>query len=662
MKYLPNRARHLLPDCVFVALLATLCLFFYHKTITFWPSHIHAWTQGDRYALAIKFADTGLNLFKPRTFNLQTKDGITAVDLPLHDYLVGVLMYLSGSKSPALFRVYALLFSILGCWYLYRMTREASHSHFKGYVAALFVFTCPIITYYQAGFIPSATSFAAVLIAYYFYFKYLRARQASDFYWAIGWLTVAALSRSPFNIYLFAVLLQQGVRWFQDRKIVRTEAIAFGMAYTALVAANLYKWWLARVYGSQFLGKLLPASDWAELRGIIGSLAERWTFQLFGIGHYALLAIATFFLVWQLGKRYVERLTRHILLQSGLVLAGGTLYLILMARQYLDHEYYFIDSLYPGVVLWLVAGLLCVPFERVSSRILFGATAALCLGWGILESKQVQQIKYADSPANWGETTRKNFIGAEQLLDSLGIGRDARLLVMDAHSTNIPLIHLNRMGHTLLATRPEDIEMALRLDFDFIVIQDIFLPSEIISNYPLLLHQLERVGGNGRISIFRYNPQGEGGSLKKILDIHHFLLESMLDFEPGNQSAGWNTSVPTEPEGDNVVGRLKSDIEFGPGFSYSREPFAVRRLLFEAKLLPAKKGEKMFLVATLEGGGKVSFYASHTIFLKTPDQWTPYQAMFEFPTNAPPGQELKCYLWNPGGADIRLDNLKVTLF
>jgi len=659
----PILTKRLLPHLLCLALLTALSVFFYQNTISSWPSHIHAWTQGDRYALAIKFADTGLNLFKPRTFNLQTKEGITAVDLPLHDYAVGILMKISGSRSPMIFRLYTLLFSILGCWFLFRLARDASGSVAKGLVAVVFVFTCPVITYYQAGFIPSATSFSAAMMGYYFYFRYKKGLNISDLYWAIGLMALAALSRSPFNIFLFAMLLQQGIGWFQKRKIDRKEALAFVAAYSVIVVANLYKIWLAQVYGSQFLGQMRPASSFGEFVQLLGSVLERWSSQLFSVGHYILLAATVSFLMVQLFRKKADALTRQIMLQSILTIGGGLLYFGLMARQFVDHEYYFMDSLYPGVALLLVAGVYCAPFNTLTFKAFFGVLALLCLGYGTLASKKVQELKYTDLPSDGGEITRKNFIGAGSLLDSLGISRDAKILVMDAYSTNIPLIHLNRMGHTLLSTRRHKIEESLRWDFDFIAIQDIFLPSEIISSYPELLHQLERMGGNGRISVFRYNPAGQNGDLKKLLDIKNTRLESTLDFEPGSPAPFWKSEGPTFEMNNSTVSLLKKDMEFGPGFMMPIEQRPdFRRVLFEGSLYTENQGDKLDVVATVEGGGKVFYYAGYPIVLNEKGIWTKFQGMFELPPNTPAGQELKCYLWNPGGAEVYFDNLKVTLY
>lgn len=668
VNFLQHLMRRFLPDLILLALLTVLSIFFYHKTIVFWPSHIHAWTQGDRYALAIQFADAGLNLFKPRTFNLQTKDGITAVDLPVHDYAVGVAMKLTGSREPVIFRLYTLIFSILGCWFLFRLARDASGSATKGIAVAVFVFTCPVIVYYQDGFIPSATSFSAALMGYFFYFRYKNSLKTGDFYWAVVLLALAALSRSPFNIFLFATLLQQGLAWFQKRNIVRKEIIAYAIAYSVIIAANLYKIWLAQVYGSQFLGKLLPAPNLEVFGQILQSVAERWTFQLFGIGHYALLAFAVFFLGYRLIQGKTTDSVCPLVLQSGLALAGGAFYFVLMARQFVDHEYYFMDSLYPGAILLLTAGLACIPFDTVGQRRFGTIVMAVCLAAGIVESKKVQETKYSDALSKASETTRKNFIGSEALLDSLGVARDASVLVIDAWSSNIPLIMMNRMGYTLLSTTRPNLISALDLDCDYVVVQNLYFPSDVVSNYPEILGRLQRIGGNGRITVFRKIPSQGTLTLTEALGIEKIWRVDSLDFDDSTATSPWSNTHRSAERfiSPSHAGLIKKGAEFGPTLVLTAGKNAGRRdfgkVLFEGRYFASESGGKIHAITALESNGHTDFYEGHAFRIDSAGQWRSFHALFFLPDTSRNDQQLKCYLWNPEGLELYLDDFKVTLY
>ena len=74
------------------AILIALGVFFFRENIFLFPSFIHAWTQSDRYSLALGFLNNGFDFFHPQTFNLITVDGITRVDFPIHEYLVAIIM------------------------------------------------------------------------------------------------------------------------------------------------------------------------------------------------------------------------------------------------------------------------------------------------------------------------------------------------------------------------------------------------------------------------------------------------------------------------------------------------------------------------------------------------------------------------------------------
>ena len=86
------------------------------------PAYIHAWAQADNYSLAIGFRHNGGDLFHPQTliYNKQQLDFdmpeslVTACDLPLHHWLVSILMAITGSTQPWVFRGFTLAVAILG--------------------------------------------------------------------------------------------------------------------------------------------------------------------------------------------------------------------------------------------------------------------------------------------------------------------------------------------------------------------------------------------------------------------------------------------------------------------------------------------------------------------------------------------------------------------
>src|SRR5690242_14479706 len=109
-----TRGKNFKEALVFFALIAGLSFYFFHRFITLFPVYHHSWSQSDHYALALGFINNGFDFFHPQTFNLKTVNGITQVDFPIHDYIVALLMKLTGVHQPVVFRMYNLIYGIVG--------------------------------------------------------------------------------------------------------------------------------------------------------------------------------------------------------------------------------------------------------------------------------------------------------------------------------------------------------------------------------------------------------------------------------------------------------------------------------------------------------------------------------------------------------------------
>ena len=180
-------------------IICTIGLLFQFKTLNEFPQYKHSWAQCDRYAIALGFVNNGGDFFHPETFiyNNQFPDGnfmtvmkssITSVDFPIYDYLVSFVMRISGSTDPWCFRVFVFLYSIIGLFFLYKLTTLFTNSVVKSAVVVLFALTSPTFLYYQAGFLPTIPSLANCMIALYFLFKFYKENTKKDFYWFIFFL------------------------------------------------------------------------------------------------------------------------------------------------------------------------------------------------------------------------------------------------------------------------------------------------------------------------------------------------------------------------------------------------------------------------------------------------------------------------------------------
>lgn len=644
----------------FVAALLLLLLglsgYFYRQTLALPPSNIHAWTQSDRWALAFGFIDNGFKFWLPQTSNLATTSGITGVDLPINEYAVAAIMSATGSDAPIIFRTYNLIFALLGSLFFYAAVQRFSGSKMAGAAVSIFAFTCPILVYYQAGFLPSTTSFAAALIGYYCYICYWESQNWRYFYWAVAWLTFAALMRTPFNIFLFALLVQQVLYFIKSIKSIdyqlfkqdfkqnfRPQLIAFFIAYAFIIGQYFWKSYVNNTYGSQFLTQIMPAASFAEFAEILAEVWRRWAGQLLTKAHNYLLLLAAFGIAWQRWHwRTASAAWKAMFLHFWIMVAGAICYFLLMSRQFIDHEYYFIDSFYLPIVWFFglgAAGFFAKNSDKKSRlksilKWFFALILLLLLALAARDSELIQQQKYAKTLWDRGELTRQNFENTALWLDSLGVEKSAKILVLDAYSTNAPLLALKRKGFTTVSTRRDHTEKALNFAFDYIVTQDIFFASDLIDSYPELIFHLQRVGGTGKISLYRYHRQPTNNTQNKAQLFAQLLgAPENITIANADSSAIISTKIGT---------KINKNTEFFSVFE-PQNNINFSHIFIATQVDTAAKISDTKIVCSLTLGEQVLYYWE---FPFRPNAENQANFCFVLPP-APADAVVKCYLWNP---------------
>ncbi len=588
------------------------------------PAHIHAWTQSDRWALAWGYADEGGgNFFLPRTYNLATIDGVTGVDFPLHEYIIGWLMWLLGTREAWVFRLYMLSLVGLGNLYLFRLVWACTRSVLAALLLVGWVSTLPILLYYQAGFLPSVSAWSSLWVGNFYFLRYWEEGQRKDGRRAIFFLALAALVRLPFVLYAAVAAILLVFRWWRQRNWDR-HLMFFGAGAAAFVGAWLwYKGYLGRTYGTQFLTQLMPPRSWVEFVALWEQIRERWQGQIMGRGQYVfvglLFGVSLLRCRWGLGW--------GLLLLS---LGAAVFYFLLMMRQFVDHEYYFIDSLFVPLVWLLILGARATLNADVHWiwRWVWGLLWLLLLGGSLPNSLAVQAKKNAFALWDGGEATRLNFLGAGDWLDSAGVSPSARILVIDAYSTNAPLLALRRKGWTLLNTRDTTIEKALTLPFDFIVLQDQFTPPD---GYARFSPRFRRLGGNGKISLYALREPASGG------DVFAFL--------------GLDTAACLRQELQG--GRLSG--EFSPALELRAKP--LRRVLLRTQI---KQSADLQFVAHLSdtSSGKVLYYWEHRV--PQSDTLRPFHCVFSLPEGGASGSRLlRLYLWRRDAGAAQYEKIEL---
>lgn len=659
-------------------------LFLQYKFLNEFPSHIHAWSQSDRYAIALGFERNNLNFFKPETYvmNHQFPDdfkkphqtSITSVDFPIHDYIPAVIMKIFGNKSPIFFRLYTLLFSFLGLFFLFRLSLFFNKNINLSFLVVLLVATSPVYVYYQSGFIPTIPCISLSIMGIYYYFLYFQGRKTIAYSLGFMFLTLAALSRSTFIIPLIAfgafdILLTLFEK--QDKKTIITKGIILILCSSVFIGYFLYNSYLRNKFGSIFLNELLPASSFSEAKEILKSIKDKWKWHYFSKWHYLIFALlfisslAAF--IW--GK-FKSSKSQYALMICLMIYSIGSLSFILaMLKQFSAHDYYFLDSLFIPAILFLILLTSYLKLSKKSGYVLLSIVVLVAISLPlIINAKKMQETRRETGSWDRTNSTISNFEYADKFLDSLNISKNAKILVLDAYAPNIPFIKMNRKGYAVLTTSRENIVQSLTWDFDYIAIQNEFFISDIFNNYPEIVTRIEKIGDNGKISICKLATGNNDLydflelSTKKPLFQESLAFDSIPNPEWSNVNIGSETVKST-----NKFSLIEPTNEFGLTFKSSKMTFLKEKghifnvscRIFNPELLKSCEA-----VCSIHQDGKNMYYYTFILanFIKSKNNWKTIMLTYYLPPVTSDNYEFAWYFWNKEKEVLRIDDVQISVY
>jgi hypothetical protein len=483
-------------------LLFCLILFFIPKWGDF-PTRIHAWTQSDRIALSYCFVNNGLNLFKPCTYDLGTKEGVTPAGLPISEYVGAVLMRIFG-KSVAILNVVHLLFFSLGLFFLERIGLQLKLEEVGRFaILGMYAFS-PSLVYYGMGVLPSVPSLALFIAGFSLVFGARNSFSGSHVWLATLCLFLSITNRWSYFIPVMALLASLVFPLFNKGKKVSFKLFPSLFVALSIVFGLLWFWKdqeLAAEYGSAFLMKRMAAENLVAFVEVMSRSYDNWG------GHWMsrIQVIWAFFLLatslWQ--SKSVKFRDDGIALFFPLSVIGGLLYFVAMIRQFEHHDYYFIDAFFPSILIGL---LLLYPIFRekhVRMKKWFGYLSLTSVVFWALAAKYVESQRDATGLWNKLEVASQDFESAVDFLNEEHVREGATLFVPNAFSTNIPHLRTGRRGYALVNTDSLNLDSCLNLPFDFALIQNRYLHTEVLQVYPSIPKRLEKVADNGWLSLYR---------------------------------------------------------------------------------------------------------------------------------------------------------------
>jgi hypothetical protein len=625
-----------------------------------YPAYIHAWTQSDRLALAMNFQERGFDFFHPATYNLLTKDGITQVDFPIHDYLVALISSISGWNIVSVFRTYTLLYSLIGLFFFFRLCLLLSRSPMRSIGACAFLFTLPFYVYYQNGFLPSAPSFANFLIGIYFIAKSWQNRHDRSYILGSAFLTLAALARAPFLIFLLALLFQELWRQWRKKKWHLMRLIYPLSGIALFIAYYCYNQQLAQEYGSMFLSEWLFFDSLENFIDIMGIAADRWGKQVLSPYHALLLLSMLATSIWQLKNRNSLSKRNIALLQYFLIALPGVLcFFFAFGKQFADHDYYYIDSFLPLLTLLLILLLTQLKVKRSW----YTPTATICgifFIYFFTYAREIQEQRYTPPYNDRIEYAYQLYQESGKTLKDWGVQPKDTLFVLEANSTNMPFTLWKNRGYTNLNSAPKYLAKQLDSNFTYAVLIDSFFVQSTFKDYPEIIKRLKKVKGNGQLSLYTKDPEQRADNFFDQLIYYGYsdfdgesnMADSIFAWTPTevlDEEHGKSLKVQDVNEYTATIKRKLKDID---------EQKAIR-ILLTAEFQQADTA-KLRIVSSLN-----QYYAANYLEnqLTENGQWKKIQYAYLIPPGSfKEGDELGFYFWNPEKDVVFVDNIQVIMY
>ncbi len=658
-------------------MLAGLSLFLQSRHLTQYPSAVHVWAQADRYALAQGFISNGLNFFQPQThiYNHQFPDHwaeagettLTAVDFPLHDYLAAVLMKIAGTDAVWIFKLYVLLYGIVGLFFLYCLVELYTKSGMKALLVVLLAACSPVFVYYQSSLLPTVPSWSNVVIGLYFYMRYHQSGQSRHFILSLFFMLLATWARTTFIIPWLSMLGVEFMRVIRSGLPWRKHLLYTFLAGFLWLAWKLYAQHLSQHYGSDFLSSLRPATSLQELLEICKTVFQRYHFYYFSA--IQLLLILVLFPLARIGKRVKNFKFTALPLFTGIHFLGSLAFFLAMCHQFPDHDYYFIDTFFLPLLLLLTLLLARIDMTGKILKPVFIVLLLLALPTFAFTAKKAVQKKYLKAAKGRMAWNISNFYAADRFLDSIGVAADARILVLDARAPNLPFTFLRRSGYAVMTMDSSTIAEALSWDYDYVVTQNSHLATDVLPAYPALLQQLQVLGSNGKITLSRRQDQKQEQELSAFETVPEAAIrwQEIVDFEsePSPYWQGFKRSDSLSWQG-NYAGALRAEDTYG--LTYKRQKLrkclpVLSYLHVQGQFYAESSGDCQLVVA-LSHQDKKWIYKQVNLMeeLDTLGQWKNLTYTFTLPAALSQKDELAIYFWNTGHSQIYFDALSLSLY
>ncbi len=311
------------------------------------PFGMHQGAQADRMGIAYNYFDISMNFFQPRVMEDRSADGVVATEFPILPYLSALCAKAFG-WSPIWYRLWVLLFHVLGAWGAYRMAELFTRKHWHALAITFAWLSSPVLFFYSAVSLPDAAALGLSMFALCHLTRYYFGLNAQRSLWIYGvGISLAGLLKVSYflpHMAFLALLLSQRFRPSLQPALPyqhRQHPVLWAPFLPIFAWLAYNKWLYAQTQNPHFLQAINPASSLGELAENFRFAAHTWGETLFPASSL-LLIIA----LWMFGfRRQLFQLNHWTTAFSYWLLLGFIGLFLLFSRQFHFHDYYLLAFL-----------------------------------------------------------------------------------------------------------------------------------------------------------------------------------------------------------------------------------------------------------------------------------------------------------------------------
>jgi Ca2+/Na+ antiporter len=457
------------------------------------------------------------------------------------------------------------------------------------------------------------------------------------------------------------------IRILRKKTGFKPKAIPVAISIITIGGYFAYNMYLRSQYGSIFLGNIMPPDDFNHIIELFKIVYKDWFYLYFSNIHYIILLllfiIALVFKFIYKRKEYINTLST-----IGLIFIGGICYGFIMMYQFKMHDYYFLDTFFLSIVLFLLFFVSLMPNTK-TLQILMVALILIMGPMFIYKGVKAQEIRRETGSWDKSQSIIKDYKGAKELLNSVGANQESRILVMPAYNPNLPFIFMDKKGYVLMSPKVENIKPKLKWDYDFIVAQNDCFISDVYSVYPEILTQIVKIADNNKISIYKYSDEKKNQTLVEFLELNkkENVVDKIMTYDTTFEDNWQHTEFSYEVSYSGLKsGVLNPESEYG--LTYKSKSLDVLKdesmtMLFSSYFLKSELNN-CDIVVTIVEEGELTYYKTYNLkkLLLKKGEWEELNLVFQLPKVNKSDYEFSLYVHNTGNNKLYIDDFSFKLF